>query len=74
MRDNKAKVKIDVSINDEGTIVLFTPETPAATATEFVERNVSLESWQWLGNGFACEPRLAADIIERMQAEGLVVQ
>ena len=72
MRDNKAKVKIDVSINYEGTIVLFTPETPAAT--EFVERNVFLEPWQWLGNGFACEPRLAADIIEGMQAEGLVVQ
>lgn len=41
-------------------------------AREWVDENVELESWQWHGDAFACEPRAVSPLLEGM-AEGLGV-
>jgi hypothetical protein len=63
----------DVTINDQGTVVLFVLETEAAWT--FV-KDVQTEpyQWMWMGNrGFAVDHRMADGLIEGMQADGLVV-
>lgn len=58
-------MQANVTICDQGTVVLFRLNTDAAEA--FVEENVHLENWQWLGNwSFAAEHRFAWDVIAGM--------
>ena len=52
----------DFEVADCGTVVLVTPLT--AKAKQWVDENVYTEPWQWLGGGFACEPRLAEGLLE----------
>jgi len=61
----------DVSVLNDGSVVLFTPNTDAAR--DWVRDNVQLEDWQWLGNGFAVDHRYAGDLAEGMVADGLVL-
>jgi hypothetical protein len=65
------KRAIDVRIENHGSVLLFTPCTPPAQ--EWVNENVQLEGWQWLGNGFAVDPRYADQLIAGMEEAGLVV-
>ena len=51
--------------------MLVVPLSPAAK--EWVDDNLALEGWQWLGAGFACEPRYAGDLAQGMSDAGLVV-
>jgi hypothetical protein len=51
---------------------MVTPMSPAAR--EWVDENVPLESWQWLGAGFACEPRYVTTLIDGMQEDGLTIE
>lgn len=62
---------IDVLIEKHGTIVLVRPLTDAAK--EWVTDNVPLESWQWMGDAFACEPRLVENLVTGMTDGGLKV-
>lgn len=62
----------DVEVNDCGSVVMFAPMT--AEAQQWVDTNVGLESWQWLGGAFAVEHRYADDLIEGMLNDGLVVK
>lgn len=62
----------DVIVNDQGTVVLFVLENENARA--FINENVHLESWQWLGDAaFAVDHRYADALIEGMQEDGLTV-
>ena len=62
----------DVTILDQGTVVLFRINTDAAEA--FVE-DVHLENWQWNGDhGLAVDHRCAGDLIAGMQDDGLTVE
>ena len=61
----------DVKIEDCGSIVMFDPVTPEAK--EWVDENVGLESWQWLGNRFSVDHRYADNLIEGMTGDGLEV-
>lgn len=61
------KLADHVSVEDHGTIVLVRPLTEEARA--WVDENVSLESWQWRGDAFACEPRCVAALLEGMAEE-----
>lgn len=61
----------DFEFLNNGSIMLVVPLTPAAK--EWVDYNLALESWQWMGNAFACEPRYAGDLAEGMTNDGLVV-
>jgi hypothetical protein len=65
-------MKTDVLVGDHGSVCMVTPMSPAAR--EWVDENVSLESWQWLGTSFSCEPRYVTSLIEGMQEDGLTVE
>lgn len=65
-------MQANVTVCDQGTVVLFRLNTDAAEA--FVDENVQLANWQWLGNrSFAVEHRYAWDVIAGMLDEGLKV-
>ena len=61
----------DFTFIDQGTIMLVIPDTQAAR--EWVDKNLALEPWQWLGPGFACEPRYAGDLADGILADGLII-
>ena len=63
--------KSDVEFLNHGSVCMVVPLTPAAK--EWVDDNLALEGWQWLGGGFACEPRYAGDLAQGMTDAGLVV-
>ncbi len=62
----------DITIKNEGSVILITPRTPEGR--EWVDSNLALESWQWLGDGFAVDSRYVEDIIDGMRNDGLDVQ
>lgn len=64
--------KADVSVSNHGTLFLFTPISERAK--KWVEENVPLESWQWLGNGFSVEHRYAGNLAEGMKRDGLILE
>ena len=61
----------DVLVRNEGSIVMFTPKSQEAK--NWVDDNLGLESWQWLGPAFAVEWRYAPDIVNGMTGDGLEV-
>jgi hypothetical protein len=63
--------ELDVNIDNQGTIFLFTPIT--RLAREWVEEHLQLEGWQCLGPSFAVDHRLAQPLAEDMVADGLRV-
>ena len=62
----------DVLVENHGSIALVTPMT--SEANDWVDEHVHLESWQWIGGSFACEPRCVGDLVEGMQESGLFVE
>lgn len=60
----------DFEVEDHGTIVMVRPVSEAAKA--WVEENVYLEGWQWFGDAFSCEPRMAGALVDGMVDFGLV--
>lgn len=62
----------DVLITNHGSVVQFWPLTPAAT--EWIDDNVSLESWQWLGASFNVDWRYADPLMEGMHEAGLTLE
>jgi len=63
--------KADVSIRNEGSLMLFRLETPAARAWR--DEHVSEDSIDF-GGALVVEPRYAADLAHGMMADGLVVR
>jgi hypothetical protein len=63
---------IDLTISSDGIIYLFHPESPAALA--WLDDNVRLEGWQWLGRAFAVEHRYVGALVDGMVADGLRVE
>lgn len=59
----------DFRIADQGSIVMVTPLTQPAK--DWVEENVQLEGWQWLGGGFAVEPRYVVGLASGIADAGL---
>lgn len=63
---------MDVIVSNEGSLFTFTLKTSAARA--WVEENVQLEGWQWLGTRtFAVDHRYADQLAAGMQDAGLEV-
>ncbi len=63
----------DIRVADEGTVFLFT--ILSERARQWVEENVNLEGWQWLGReSFAVDRRYAYPLAEGMQGDGLVLR
>lgn len=61
----------DVLITDHGSIILFEPLTPAATA--FLTENTSEEA-QWFGHALCVEPRYARDLAQGLVDEGFLLK
>ena len=59
--------KVNIEVRDEGTVVLITPVSKQAK--KWVNENVQVESWQWLGQGFAVDHRYAPYLLQGMEAE-----
>ena len=66
------QMSADFSISDQGSLVMFSPQSEAAKA--FVEEKVDVPGWAWLGNAFGVEHRMADGLIEGIEAEGLSVE
>ena len=62
----------DVLVENQGSIAIFTPMTPAAR--KWTAENVQVEDWQRMGCSIACEPRCLDRLVEKMQESGLVVE
>ena len=68
---SKITEAVDVEINHCGSVVMFAALTQKSLA--WIEENVSLESWQWMGNAIAVDPRYVMNLAEGMRADGLIV-
>jgi len=61
----------DFQIENHGSVVMVRPLNDAARA--WVDENVGLEDWQWLGGAFACEPRMVEHLAAGMVDAGFGV-
>jgi hypothetical protein len=59
-------------VSGGGTVYLFTAETETARA--WVDDQVHLEAWQWMGRAFAVEHRYVGPLVQGMLADGLRVE
>jgi hypothetical protein len=66
---SKKQLSVDVQISPVGSVVMFSVLTEQAIA--WIEENLQLESWQWLGRAFAVEHRYAEELTAAMRADGL---
>jgi hypothetical protein len=64
------QTEIDFTVEDHGTVWSFTPRSRAALT---VVPRLCLDGWQRLGRTFVVDHRPAADLVERLRADGLVV-
>jgi hypothetical protein len=63
----------DITYQDEGTVILFTIQNDSTL--QWVQDNLGLEDWQWLGErSFAIDRRPAIQLIEQLrELEGFTV-
>jgi hypothetical protein len=59
-------------IEDQGTVVLFTPE--GDYEHEWLALNVESEPWQWLGKSLVVDHRMAQGLVEMVEDNGFVVE
>lgn len=59
-------------VNDQGTIVTFTPE--GDYEYEWMMVNLETEAWQWQGRSLVVDHRPAQDLIELFQHEGFILE
>ncbi len=64
--------EIDIQINDQGSIIMFTPVSEFAK--EWVNNNCYIESWQWMGSSFCVDHRIAEQLIEGMEEHDLSIE
>lgn len=64
-------VERDVEFAEHGTVNTLTPLT--AAAREWIDENLDVEGWQWLGGSVGIEPRMCPNIIQGMIDDGLAV-
>lgn len=62
---------VDISVADRGSIAIVNLLTPEARA--WVDENVEVPDWGWMGLGFACEPRMVGDLVQGAMDAGLEV-
>jgi len=62
-------MKSDFSVKNCGTVFMVYPKTKKART--WVDENVPLESWQWLGNGFCVDQHCIENLVLGMERDGL---
>jgi len=63
-------METDIAVQDEGSVVLFHPNTPAAR--EWLDEHVQ-EDAQWFGNALVVEHRYADELVRGITGDGLTV-
>lgn len=59
----------DFNVEDHGSLILVHLNTKRARS--WIKKHVLTESWQWLGNAIAVEPRYTEELIFGMKRAGL---
>jgi hypothetical protein len=59
----------DVLVEDQGTIIILVQLTE--TGEQWVNENLQTEPWQWVGGAVCVDHRMAAQILEGMEDDGL---
>jgi hypothetical protein len=59
-------------VSDQGSIVVFTPESDYEY--EWMTLNLQTEDWQWQGRSLVVDHRPAQDLVDIMQSEGFVLE
>lgn len=59
---------IDFQIVDHGSVVMFTPLN--LDAHTFAQNELEIEGWQWTGDGFAVDHRVALGLHELLIDSG----
>jgi hypothetical protein len=62
---------LDFVVSNLGSVAMVRPVSDDAKI--WVDENVALESWQWMGDAFAVEPRYLPHLIEGIQENGFEV-
>jgi hypothetical protein len=60
----------DFTTEDHWSVVIFTPQT---TEARDAMDDMELDSWQFVGEGFAVDRRIAWDLLDDLLANGLQV-
>lgn len=58
-------------IKNEGTVVLFSPESDYEY--EFMMVNLETEGWQWLGKSLVVDHRMASDLTDIIVEAGFII-
>jgi hypothetical protein len=66
-----APTPIDLEFHNYGSVVMLHAKTHAAK--KWVDENIQYEGWQVMGEGIACEPRMAVAVAQGAQDEGFEV-
>jgi hypothetical protein len=61
----------DVSVANHGSVIMVRPISDEAKA--WVDENVPLEDWQWMGGAFAVDPHYIENLVDGMRGDGLSV-
>ncbi len=64
--------EIDFLVCPQGTIWTFEPLTERAK--NFTGTDLDVADWQWLGNAFGVDHRVANDLVSALEDEGFVVR
>lgn len=61
----------DVELNRQGNIILV--QCNSQEAKDWVNDNVNLEPFYWMGDSFPCDQHVVQNIINGMEADGLTI-
>ena len=62
----------DFKVRVEGSIWLFEPLTEIAK--NFTGTDLDVQGWQWMGNAFGVDARIANNLVTALEEEGFVLE
>jgi hypothetical protein len=65
-------MEVDFTVENHGSIWMFTPLTERAR--NFTATDLNVEGWQWMGNSFGVDHSVAPQLVSALIDEGFEVQ
>lgn len=62
----------DFIVTTHGSVWTFEPVTQIAK--NFTGTDLDVQSWQWMGNAFGVDARIAQDLLSSLEDEGFVMK
>lgn len=62
----------DFIVTTHGSVWTFEPLTQIAK--NFTGTDLDVQSWQWMGNAFGVDARIAQDLLSSLEDEGFVMK